>query len=97
MSEENLDVNEHHAMIRNRETIDITGIKKIISLNPVQFILDTIVGRMVIRGESLEIFNVDIDTGNLSLKGKVHGVSYDDATIEMPKKKKESMMNKLFK
>lgn len=97
MNEENLDLHEHHAMIRNRETIEITGIKKIISLNPVQFILDTVVGKMIIRGESLEIFNVDIDTGNLSLKGKVHGVSYDDATIELPKKKKESIVNKLFK
>ncbi len=97
MSEEILDAHEHHAMIRNRDTLEITGIKKIISLNPVQFILDTIVGKMVIRGESLEIYNVDIDTGNLSLKGKVHGVSYDDATIDVPKKKKESVMHKLFK
>ncbi len=97
MSEEIIELKDHHAMVRNRETIEITGIKKIISLNPTQFILDTIVGKMVIRGDNLEIFNVDIDTGNLSLKGKVHGVSYDDATIEIPKKKKESVISKLFK
>ena len=85
----------HHMMVRNRNSVELTGIKKIESVNPNEFVLVTSLGEMVIWGENLEIIMLDLDKGNLNLSGHVTAIEYDDHNDGQPKKK--SFISKIFK
>ena len=49
----------------------ITGVKKIENFDSEQFLLETIMGFMVIKGSELELVKLDTLQGNVSIKGNV--------------------------
>ena len=72
----------------------ITGVKKIDSFDNEEFLMETTMGYIVIKGEELEIIKLDTYQGNVSIKGKINSLNY----METAKKEKEdSMFSKLFK
>lgn len=84
----------HNITINERKNIVISGVKKIDSFDDEEFLLETSMGYLIIKGASLEIIKLDTYQGNVSIKGKVNSLSY----LENNKKEKEeSMFNKLFK
>lgn len=82
-------------MVKNCESLDVTGIKRIESLNQEQFILETILGMMTIQGKNLEMVNLNIESGELSVTGYVNSITYENAKTESSKK--ENILTKLFK
>ena len=85
----------HAITINERKTIIISGVKKIDSFDNEEFLLETNMGYIIIKGEGLEIIKLDTFQGNVSIKGKINSLGY----IENIKKKdkEESIFNKLFK
>ena len=77
----------------NRNSLSITGIKKIINLENDEVLLDSIYGKLIIKGNNLEVTVIDIDKGDLKLKGTIDSFSYSNNKS----KNKESFMTKLFK
>ena len=92
---ENTNLKNHHMMIRNRESLEITGIKKLESLNSDEFVLETILGYMTISGQNLEMINFSIEKGDILISGYVTKVEYFDHqdTVTTPK----GFFSKLFK
>ncbi len=90
--------NKHQMMVRNRESLDITGVKKIESLNQDEFVLETVMGFMSILGNGLEMKNVNIDKGEMSIQGYVTCIEYfDDYNETTPIKSGKSFLSKIFK
>ena len=87
-------VYNHSITLNERKSINITGVKKIESFDDTEFLLETIMGFLTLKGEELEIIKLDTYQGNVSIKGKVNGLTYMETSA---KKEKESMLNKLFK
>lgn len=85
----------HSISLNERKNINITGVKKIDSFDDEEFLLETIMGYMVIKGEELEIIKLDTYQGNVSIKGKINGLTYMDSSSK--KEKQDSILNKLFK
>ena len=56
--------------INDRKSIVISGVKRIDSFNDEEFLLETTLGYMVVKGENLEIIKLDTYQGNVSIKGK---------------------------
>lgn len=84
----------HSVSINERKSISLTGVKKIDSFDNEEFLMDTVMGYVVIKGEELEIVKLDTFQGNVSIKGKFNSLSY----IDGGKKNKESgVFSKLFK
>ena len=79
--------------INDRRGIVLTGVKKIDSFNEKEFLLDTTLGYVTIKGEELEIIKLDTYQGNVSIKGIFNSLSYKEAV----KNKDESILSKLFK
>ena len=73
----------------------MTGIKKIECLNTNEFILETVLGQMVISGRDLEMTSLNIEAGELSISGYVNSITYTDKP--RIKEKKENIFAKLFK
>lgn len=85
----------HGISIAERKNILVTGVKKIDSFDNEEFLMDTTLGYLVIKGNELEIIKLDTYQGNVSIKGNVDSLAY--VNKDMKKEKEESFLNKLFK
>lgn len=87
--------NNHIVNMSNRKSINISSVKKIDSFNENEFLLDTNMGYMIIKGSELEIVKLDTYQGDVAIKGKIDSINYTDSSKK--KNKDESILNKLFK
>ena len=78
--------------INDRKRATLTGIKKLISFNPEEFVMDSSLGGILLNGNDLEIVKLDTNEGILSIKGHIDSVKYSDTS-----KMKESILSRLFK
>lgn len=85
----------HGISLLERKNLVITGVKKIENFDNNQFILETIMGFMVVKGDGLELIKLDTLQGNVSIKGLVNSISYAEESSK--KDKEESIFNRLFK
>ena len=85
----------HGISIAERKNILVTGVKKIQSFDNEEFLMDTTLGFLVIKGSGLEIIKLDTYQGNVSIKGTVDSLSY--VAHDGKKIKEESFLTKLFK
>lgn len=85
----------HGVNINERKSIYVTGVLKIESFDEEEFLLETNMGYLVIKGEGLEIIRLDTKEGIVSIKGNIISLSY----LENLKKSKKdsSVLEKLFK
>ena len=85
----------HGISLAERKNVVVTGVKKIERFENQEFLLDTTLGFLSIKGDGLEIIKLDTYQGNVSIKGRVDSFSYMDN--DMKKSKDESFLGKLFK
>ena len=84
----------HNLSINNRKQITMSGIKKIISFDAEEFLMESTLGMILLKGQTLEIIKLDTHDGNVSIKGYVNQITYLD---DKQKIKEESFITKLFK
>lgn len=84
----------HNVKILDRNLIELTGINKIISFTDEEFLLDSCMGQIVIKGKNLEIMKINTEDGNTKIKGKINSLVYFDKTS---KNREDSFIAKLFK
>lgn len=82
----------HNITINERKNIIISGVKKIESFDNEEFLLETTMGNIVIKGSDLEIIKLDTYQGTVSIKGVIISLTYADSI-----KKEEGVFSKLFK
>lgn len=95
MNYEKIEGGAQELTLKERKKLEITGVKKIESLNSEQFYILTTLGDMLVRGSDLEMQHLDVDKGLLWIKGFVYSIEYVDNLKS--KKEKSSLMGKLFK
>ena len=83
----------HELKLINRDSLALSGIKKVINFDNEEFILNSVMGNISVKGNNLELVLLDTDNGDIRIKGKVNSIVYNDSKNE----KKESFMTKLFK
>lgn len=82
----------HSFQVGERKNIALTGVTKIISFDKEEFLIETSLGIMDIKGEDLEVVRLDTYQGNLTIKGKINSIIYNEDT-----KKESSVFSRLFK
>lgn len=96
MDKDNIITSSNHSITLNeRKNLIITGVKKIDSFDDEEFLLETNMGYIVIKGEELEIIKLDTFQGNVSIKGRVNGLTYMESSTK--KEKEDGLFSKLFK
>ena len=93
-TEEVITYGQHELKIIDRKEIALTGIKKIASFDSEEFLLESTMGVILIKGTNLEIMRLDTHDGNVKIKGKIISFTYLD---NKEKQKEESLLSKLFK
>ena len=84
---------EHHIKLNNRRELEIVGVKEIDSFDSEEFLLETVMGYLIIRGHNLQLLNLDVEEGVVHIKGKV----YDLAYLDEQQGKAKGFISKLFK
>lgn len=84
----------HEINIIERQNISISGVTKIGSFDSEEFILETTLGNLGIKGRELEIIKLDTYEGTIMIKGIIDAFSYLE---DSKKKKDDSMISRLFK
>ena len=87
-------VQDHDIVMRGRRVLDITGVKQVESFDNEEFLLETVMGFLAIRGQNLQMKNLDVEKGIVSIKGKVFDIVYLD---EQHAEKAKGFFSKLFK
>lgn len=93
-AQEIVNYGNHELRIIDRREISLTGIKKIASFDSEEFLLESNMGIILIKGTNLEIMRLDTHDGNVKIKGKINSFNYLD---NKEKIKEESIISKLFK
>ena len=84
----------HNITLTERKNLVVTGVKKIDNFDSNEFLLETTMGYLTIKGSDLEIVKLDTYQGNVSIKGKINSLIYSENSA---KNKDESFISKLFK
>lgn len=85
----------HSIQLLERKNLVISGVKKIDNFDNKQFVIETIQGYMIIKGEGLELLKLDTIQGNVSIKGLINGINYVEDNRK--KDKEDSIFNRLFR
>ncbi len=85
----------HGISVIERKNIIITGVKKIDNFDSEEFLMETTMGYLIIKGEDLELIKLDTMQGNVSIKGLIKSFTY--AEEGKTKDKENSIFNRLFK
>ena len=85
----------HDITLSERKNILITGVKKIENFDSEEFLIETSLGYLEIKGEDLEIIKLDTYQGNVTIKGQVDSLAY--VSKDLKKGKEETLISKLFK
>ncbi len=85
---------EHDVVMRGRRLLEITGVKQVESFDNEEFLLETVMGMLTIRGQGLQMKSLDVDKGIVSIKGRILEIAYlDDNQGE----KAKGLFSKLFR
>ena len=85
----------HSISINERNSIHITGVLKVDSFDDEEFLLETNMGFLAIKGENLELIRLDTKDCVASIKGLIISMSYID---DLKKSSKQSSsFEKVFK
>ncbi len=80
----------------DRKNISISGVKKIDSFDSEEFLIESVMGYIVLKGEGLELIKLDTHDGVVTIKGLVNSLNYVDE-LTNKKDKEKSILSRLFK
>ena len=78
-----------------RKSLIVTGVKKIENFDDEEFLMETNMGFLIVKGEELELIKLDTMQGNVSIKGIVKALTYVEDV--KTKDKEQGIFNRLFK
>ncbi|MGX6446288.1 sporulation protein YabP [Neobacillus sp. K501] len=85
---------DHDVIMRGRKLLDITGVKQVESFDNEEFLLETSMGFLAIKGQNLQMKNLDVEKGIVSIKGKIFDLVYLD---EHHGEKTKGFFSKIFR
>ena len=91
---EKIEMLNHSISIVERQNLQIGGVVKIDSFDNEEFLLETSLGLLGIKGKNLEIVKLDTYEGTIMIRGVINALSYLEDNSE---KKENKMLARLFK
>ena len=85
---------EHKVQIHNRKDLEINGVKEIDSFDNEEFLLQTNMGYLIIRGQNLQLKNLNVEEGIVQIHGRIYELTYVD---EQQQERAKGLFSRLFK
>lgn len=93
IEESNINYN-HCISLNDRKNLLISGVKKIENFDDEEFVMETTMGLLTIKGNNLELIKLDTLQGNISIKGTINILEYSQ---DIKIKDNKGIINRLFK
>ena len=68
----------HEVTVRDRKSVCLTGVEDVISFDETAVVLSTTHGTLAIEGEGLHILQMNVDSKEFRIDGKVCALNYID-------------------
>ncbi|GGD99635.1 sporulation protein YabP [Paenibacillus nasutitermitis] len=78
----------------NRKILEITGVMNVESFDVEEFLLETELGFLAIRGQNLHMKHLSLEQGLVAIEGLVHSLTYLDGNTTG---KSKGIFGKIFK
>ncbi|MBQ2755593.1 MAG: sporulation protein YabP [Oscillospiraceae bacterium] len=82
----------HNVFLENRSMMNLSGVEDVDCFDEQTIRVFTNMGEMTVRGRGLHINKLSVDTGELSLEGKIDLLEYSDE-----QKRSGGLFSKLFR
>lgn len=66
--------------LQNREKLNISGVKDVLSFDDQMVILETELGLLTIKGDNIRINKLSIDTSDVSIDGMINSLTYSEGS-----------------
>lgn len=96
MTQENMNVIQN-VFLENREKLNITGVRDVLSFDDKMVIIDTELGLLTIKGDNIRINKLSIDTTEVSIDGTINNLNYSNGNSSDSSGKNSSFLRKIFK
>ncbi|MCD7950419.1 MAG: sporulation protein YabP [Erysipelotrichaceae bacterium] len=83
----------HHLCLKDRKTLELTGVKKIESFDSFEFLIETSLGFLNVTGTDLTLVNLNQEQNEVSIKGNIDSMAY----VTDKKKKAEKPLSKFLR
>ena len=87
---------KHELNLSSRKELNVTGVKNIESFDSEEFLIETNLGFLHIKGTGLTLDKMDNENNELIIKGQINSMSYVSATSK-GKQTKGNFFKKLLK
>ena len=71
----------HSLSLQDRKKMAVSGVNEVVNFDENQVTITTTMGTLVIRGSSLHVDQLSLDSGELRLTGRIDIVEYDDSVV----------------
>lgn len=82
----------HNFICKERKLLELSGVKNVERFDENEFVLETTLGWMMVKGSELSVHKLDTEHGDVVIKGNIDMIEYTTAH-----KNKESLLSRLFK
>ena len=86
---------KHELNLSNRKELNVTGVKNIESFDSEEFLIETNLGFLHVKGSGLTLDKMDNENNELIIKGQINSLSYVNAN--KGKETKGNFFKKLLK
>lgn len=81
-------------VLENRGKLSISGVNDVLSFDDQVVMVETELGLLTVKGESLRINKLSIDTSEVVVEGEISYLAYSEKELD---KSKGSLISKIFK
>jgi len=94
MSDQGKNQKRQEIKMLNRKILEVTGVMNVESFDNEEFLLETELGFLTVRGQNLHMKHLSLEQGLVAIEGLVHSIAYLDGNTST---KSKSLFGKLFK
>jgi len=69
---------EHHLHLDKRQKLALSGITNVDTFNETEILLESVMGKMTLKGEGLHITQLNLEDETLLVEGMVRAIVYSD-------------------
>ncbi len=66
----------HNIIVEDRKKFTLTGVKDVLSFDENTIMLETVLGRLALKGEDFKLGQFDTAKGDISGTGQIHALVY---------------------
>jgi len=93
--EEKTSLGPHKLLLQGRKSLELTGVKEVVSFDAKEVVLNTTLGALIVRGNDLFVRRLTVEKGEVDLDGQIDSFVYADKAGKAGEK--DALLKRLFR